>query len=214
MKKNVLFLVATLVTATSCTHAYKITSSFMDKFDGSALGVDGEKIKIVKKIELEIARMLFGRMAGGKRVGLYTYKGDLCTVEDLVVIEQDLAQAEPSAQVEQDKKELHELFVTVRTNFQKMVSPFINQARIIKQMTCKLITKSCKLRNRLDSALLDWAAIDNEVDAIDKMESFAEFRIFAYDLLNFFTDMKESCPKACEQFEALVREFERTRQQR
>lgn len=213
MQIKVIILATCVFLCNPHIHAYKITSSFMDKFDGSALGIDGEKIKIVKKIELEIARMLLGRMTRGTRVGLYTFKGEQHTVESLVAIESSLNQAPETEQTIQDKKDLHELFLVVRNNFKKMVSPFINQARIVKQMTCKLITKSCDLRNRLDSPLLDWANIDNEVDSIDEIESFAEFRIFAYDLLNFFIDLKESCPKACEQFEALVKEFEHHRQQ-
>lgn len=214
MHKKQTLLIFCLVLLTAPAHAFKITSSFMDKFDGSPLGVDGEKIKIVKKIELEIARMLLGRMVNGERVGLYNYKGNWYTIEELVVIEQELASAEQTEQVKQDRQELYKIFVSARNSFQKMVSPFINQARIIKQMTCKLIAKSCKLRNIPNSPLLDWAAIDNEIDAIDAMETFAEFRVFAYDLLNFFTDLKESCPKACEQFEAFVKEFERHRKQR
>lgn len=185
----------------------------MDKFDGSALGIDGEKIKIVKKIELEVARMLFGRALNGTRVGLYTFQNTQHTVETLVAIEEELKTSEPTSETESSKEELHQLFQEVRSQFKKMVSPFINQARIVKQMTCKLITKSCKLRNRPDSPLLQWASVDNEIDSIDTMETFAEFRIFAYDLLNFFIDLKESCPKACAQFDALVKAFEQTRKQ-
>ena len=97
----------------------------------------------------------------------------------------------------------------MKQNFNKIVTPFLGQARGAKEPMFLLISESCTKRNHPKSLLLDWAhSSGDEMESFDRsVTSFALLDGFCGDLVNFLGDLVHSCPKAKAQFEQLKEDY-------
>ena len=120
-----------------------------------------------------------------------------------------MATTNDHAEAEKRKAALNVLLKTMKLDFNRIVTPFLGQARGAKEPMFLLISESCTKRNRPKSLLLDWAhSSGDEMVSFDKsVTNFALFESFCGDLVDFLGDLVHSCPKARAQFEQLKEEY-------
>jgi hypothetical protein len=165
----------------------------LSTFDGKSFGMSSDKIHAQLIMRTQILQMLYGVAKDGKRQGLYTFKGDLHTIEQLHKITFD------------DHTEEKALLEHVKADFETRIKPFIEMGRSFKPQMLLFIGESLRLhkRNHPSNILLRWAETDgnNDMEAFyTYVNSFKDLSEFLYDLLNFLDDLISSCPKAKQLF--------------
>jgi len=187
----------------------------IDMIDGKSYGIHGELVGAVYKIARDVQAMQLGRRTQQGRVGTYTFEGQPHSIKSLALIEKEVnatlqtAKNNDRAAAEKRKVALNALLKTMKQDFNKIVGPFLGQARGAKEPMFLLISESCTKRNRPKSLLLNWArSSEDEMVTFDKsVTSFAHFEDFCRDLVDFLGDLVHSCPKARAQFEQLKEEY-------
>ena len=190
MKKLALMLFALTCTPALATPV-KLESKLLSFADGKFFIAD--TIEMLRKFQRRVMEILSGIQQGAKRVGKYTYNGKQYGSRDLARIEHEQG----------INTELHKLLQQIKTDFLVISKEFEEAVRGSKQMMIVLIEESCTKRNRLDSLLLTWSQTDEEHEAAlfnREVTSLQKFDQFSIDLLNFFSDLIYSCPKAQQLF--------------
>jgi len=180
--------------------------------DGKAFGVSGETIGALYKMIRDIQNIQLGRrMPDGERIGMYTFEGKQHTIQSLIAIEKEIKEAlnDNTPGVEESKQELDELLKIMRSDFMRIVSPFIAEARSAKDPLVVLIQEECSKRQRPHSLLLEWAALmDDEFSNFERqVTNFQIFDSFCKDLIDFKKDLMHNCKKARKQFKELVERY-------
>lgn len=168
--------------------------------DGNFL--DGRKVQEMYYLRGKIYDFLFGaKDETGTRVGSYFFDDKWCSLNDLLIAEEELDENSPH--YEARKHALHALLEQSKAEFLRLSKKFSAESRSVKSVTIRLIEESCAKRGRHDSLLLKWgeltAANENEVFDNDIL-SFKDYTLFLTDLFNFLHDLSNSCPKAMKQF--------------
>lgn len=231
MKKNKLLLVAMLVAHSHNAHVYAlcqqpskqhyhIDSPFLERFDGTSVGINGEIIELIKVVSSKITTLLQGKKIKGIIVDKpYLFEGEKYAVQDFVEIE-DAVQADSTHP--ERLCELQQILGTAKTQLIAEVADFMESARNTKQVLLHLIEKSCTLRgmpldpNNPDSSLLlQWGkanTAEEERSLFDeKIGSFANYNRFGCQLLDFLGDLVKTSPKGYEQFKARMKKYESIR---
>lgn len=172
--------------------------------DGNFL--DGRKVQEMYYLRGKIYDFLFGaKNETGARVGFYFFNDKWCSLNDLLIAEEELDANDPH--YEALKHALHALLEQSKAEFLRISKKFSAESRSVKSVTTRLIEESCAKRNRGDSLLLKWAdltaANENEVFDNDIL-SFKDYTLFLTDLFNFLHDLSNSCPKAMKQFKERI----------
>ena len=204
-----------MVKADEPTTAINLCPDIIDIIDGKSYGIHGELVGAVYKIGRDVQAMHLGKRTAQGRVGMYSFEGQPHTVKSLAVIEKEVNEALKTgndavrAKAEKRKTALNTLLKTMRQDFNKIVAPFMGQARGAKEPMFLLISESCTKRGRPKSLLLNWARhSDDELGAFDRsVTTFALFEDFCRDLVDFLGDLLHSCPKARAQFEQLKEDY-------
>jgi hypothetical protein len=183
-----------------CIFAINIIASPI-KLESKVLSMADGKFFIADTIEM--LRMFQGRViklfgipdAEGNSTGNYSFRGKLYGTRELAHLEVEL-------NLQQDK-ELQRILTQVKSDFLAISKEFESAVRGSKNIMTVLIEESCEKRERLDSLLLEWSQSEGDTeDAIfnNRVTTFQAFDQFCVDLLNFFSDLIHSCPKAQAQF--------------
>lgn len=184
--------------------AYKtvvLESPVLSIIDGVSWGINQYVIANL----VHIGKMIKGLQTGTKKnPGAYQYKGTHYTLNQLVELESQLSPAE--------LKQLHaEALEKVKSSILDITQPFMSHANDIKEYIVVLIQDSCKKRNKETSALLLWAEHKKGEEAYHftkNMTTLKSVNIFCDDLLTFFTDLINSCPKAREIYVTFKQSFD------
>jgi hypothetical protein len=195
--------------------AINLCPDIIDIIDGKSFGIHGELVGAIFKIARDVQAMQLGKRTEQGRVGIYMFEGKKCSIQALVVIENEINEALKNAQgqdrlaLEKRQTSLKALLKTMKQDFSKAVTPFLAQARGAKEPMFLLIAESCNKRNKPQSLLFTWARTsEDEMVSFDKsVTSFALFDDFCGDLVNFLGDLVHSCPKARAQFEKLKEDY-------
>lgn len=185
--------------------------------DGKSYGIHGELVGAVYKIARDVQAMQIGKRTQQGRVGLYMFEGNSHSIRSLAAIEKEInatlkiATNNEHVIAEKRKTALNTLLKTMKQDFNKIVTPFLGQARGAKEPMFLLISESCTKRGHPKSLLLNWAhSSEDEMVAFEKsVTSFTLFDDFCGDLINFLGDLVHSCPTARAQFEQLKEEYVR-----
>ncbi len=209
IKKQVLTLgLIVLTTGTSIqafiqkkAHTVLLESPLIKFMDGKRYGVDGEGIKDLMRIIREITNVQFGRLRKNrKRVGQFVWQGEKHSLQSLAQLEREYIE---QGSYEQHKAGLTKLLEEIKTTFEEIVAPFMENARGAKGQMLVLIEESCTKRNLKGTFLLGWAAakegedlelFKKDIDRLTKLENFCT------DLVNFLEDLMHSCRKGMAQF--------------
>lgn len=190
----------TAFTAIHCSYADKalttefltLTNSTLKDFDGVPGVFDGYSVINVTKV----MNALRGRLSGVKGqegiAGIYTFHGKKYTLWQLADL--DVAGQIPAS-------EYQALLISVRSEFEKFINPFMSRLNIAKNFVIVLMRESCAKRNKNNSFMLSWTSVENgkEFALFHKaMNSFEDLAIFFEELYYFLGDMIKSCPKGCE----------------
>lgn len=125
--------------------------------------------------------------------GRYIFRGKKCSAQELAEIEANYV----------GDKELNDLLIQAKNDFEQMVGKFIGQAKGSKDLLEKLIVESCYRRNRENSILLTWAGCSEGHETVifhTEVQSFKGFVEFCQDLENYLEDLMFSCKKAQVQY--------------
>lgn len=206
---------ATIVYAEDPQNAITLCPDIIDIIDGKSFGIHGELVGAVYKIARDVQAMHLGKRTPQGRVGIYSFEGQMHTVKSLAVIEKETNEILKDrtnagyAQAEKRKADLNALLKVMKQEFNKIVTPFMAQARGAKEPMFLLISESCNKRNHPQSLLLNWAhSKEDEMVSFDRsVTSFALFEDFCTDLVDFLGDLLRSCPKARAQFEQLKKDY-------
>lgn len=177
---------------------YVLSSPILKFIDGIPGVMDAKVMHKTIYIGQELTKFMYGEIdkKTKERVPQHSFNNRLYTLKQLVKIEKELTDKKQNQNLSLLKTSLEK----VKSDFQKVTSPFIKEARGTRQQMVELIKESCKLRHRTDSALLAWSET-NELDGFNKsIVSFKQLDTFCVDLINFLKDLKASCPKAYKQF--------------
>lgn len=144
----------------------------------------------------------------GKKVGYYTFNGQLYSINELIALEARLD--EESLMNQTDKQQFAAALQAAKDDFEKKISPYVGNARGAKQQLLLLIQESCKKHNRLDSILLKWGE-EQEGEEGSAMRTnittLMQMKVFCIDLTNFLKDMIHSCPKAVAHYKELKAQY-------
>lgn len=201
--------------AEEAANTINLCPDIIDMIDGKSYGIHGELVGAVYKIARDVQAMHLGRRTQQGRIGMYMFEGQPHSIKSLAVIEKEVnatlkaSKNNDRAIAEKRKASLNVLLKTMKQEFNKIVGPFLGQARGAKEPMFLLISESCTKRNRPKSLLLTWAhSTEDEMVTFDKsVTSFALFEDFCGDLVDFLGDLVHSCPKARAQFEQLKEEY-------
>ncbi len=168
--------------------------------DGNPYGINADGISDLLYIIREIMQVRLGKVTQGSRVGMFVYEGTSYSLETLAQLEQELIR---QGTYEQHKVALNALLEELKATFERIVAPFMENARGAKSQMLVLIEESCKKRNLANTFLLAWGAEKEGEDLIlfrQEMNSFTKLDRFCTDLVNFLEDLMHSCKKGMAQF--------------
>ncbi len=213
IKKQLLVFNLVLLTTIPNAHAFITTkkahtvlleSPILRFVDGHSFGIDGKKgIPDLMRIIREIGNLHYGRvLKNRKRVGQFMWQGEKHSLSSLAALEREYIKL---GTYNQHRSGLNKLLQEIKNTFEKIVEPFMKQARGAKGQMLILIEESCTKRNlRKDTTfLLRWGAAkegeDIEMFKRD-MDRLSKLDVFCFDLVNFLEDLMHSCRKAMGQF--------------
>lgn len=183
-----------LYSQTALTTPIKLESKLLSMADGTFFHAD--IVEMLRMFQRRVSEILIGKLdENGNRVGMFLFNGSYYG-------SRELAQLEVDNDLQNDP-ELQAVLALVKAAFLTLSKEFESAIRGTKNITIILIEESCEKRERYDSLLLEWSKTDEgHEDAIfdQRVTTFAAFDQFCVDLLNFFSDLIHSCPKAQKQF--------------
>lgn len=174
-----------------------------DGIDGTRYGINGHEIKKLLIIIKLVDGLLDGTLDGQTHIkrGNYHFNHRYVNVRELAQIEQE----NPPLDAAQ-KKELQDLLEIAIKDFIEIATPFVKQARSVKQITIKFMEEWARKHDKEDSYILHWSK-ETDGDEFDtfkeETKTFAQLCEFCMDLVSFTSDLVMSCPRACEQFKEL-----------
>jgi len=187
-------------------HERPLTSSVLKIIDGFSMAIDGKRVGFMLHVRKEIRKMHYGiPLNEGTFQGLYEYAGKPVSIRQMMEIEDAAYQAGDIDELMM----IEEALKHIKKDFIGKIHEFIGMARGSKGPLFTLIREFCERRKRPDSLLLRWgAAADGDEDRCFNRDitNFSIFDAFCGDLVQFIEDLIHSCPKACAQFNQLVKE--------
>lgn len=135
-----------------------------------------------------------------KRDPQHKFDQNLCSLKELVVLEDKFKENNDTKSLE----ELNKTLVKLKEEFQEITGPFIKDAQGSKQQMIELISEFChhpKI-NRKKSLLLNWAESTNEQESLKRnVTSIKILDQFCNDLTDFLKVLVRSCPKALKKYQ-------------
>jgi hypothetical protein len=205
------------VTKTPEAHDNKLitlTSEMLSFTDGKSWGITPDHIGFTWQLLRELQKMQDGiKDNNGNYCGIFTVADQQHSVKTLRKLEVDyelaLAEHRNDAQLTKKRSLLSEALAEGKAHFNAKVLPFLGHTHGLKKLLTLLIEESCTGRNRADSYLRTWGQCEEgkESENFEKdVKSFKALDTFLTDLINFLKDFIHSCPKAREQFLAMVKQ--------
>ena len=194
MKKKFLIAIGLCIFAIDIVATpIQLESKVLSMADGKFFVAD--TVEMLRMFQGRVTKLFGTTDAAGNKTGNYMFRGHLYGTRNLAQLEMDHnLQHDP---------ELQKVLAQVKADFLAISKEFESAVRGSKNIMTVLIEESCEKRGRFDSLLLEWSQANDETeDAIfnKKVNTFQAFDQFGVDLMNFFSDLISSCPKAQQQF--------------
>jgi hypothetical protein len=203
MKRECITLTLLLCGITTMS-AVTLESPVLKRLDGIWPAFDGRAIFEIGKMARKYRIMCLGEIVDSRtkeRVGLYTFQGKRYGLTELARIEQQNQHNEVA------HKELSDILEVAKQEFCDINRKFIDQIQRFKPLVIQIMQESCQKRNVPHSFMLRWSNTQpgkEEESFKAKMNSITELEKFFNELINFFSDIVENCPKGMQQYKELI----------
>jgi len=203
-KKALIFLPLAMLIPTP-SNTIVLQSSILRLLDGVWFALDGDTLYKMSWLIVRLETMLNGKLVNREtkeRLGIYKFNNKSYSIKELADLEQK------EAKNPQIQKQLQDLLTSIKKEFIEINRGFIKDIQGNKPLIIKIMRESCERRGVPNSFMLRWAdtPFGQEDVSFDKnMKSFVELHRFMGELINFMSDIFESCPKGYAQYLEIIK---------